>query len=321
MLIPLPQGLAALASRNSLFTFDDLSTLFRMPRFNDQWLIDRTLFDYVQGGSCACCSFNFLPTGTKGLIESMSEFETDAANAEVSALAALPWPPDMKDQVWMERVRLRQFCKKNMIKYREFWEQHNEGYEAWFLDLPTERLRRLFQLPRSEIVERLKTQEYHMHAAFGTVLCAVTEQVANFPLTAYPADGRGVSEVGFEDILTFDRRGGFTLKDIDSDNTKTVWLLRQKTLGGPKLLERNEKQASPGLNSDDEDSEDEQEATNATNYGGPPTPSFRSDRRIVRLLIARHFADVLERAYYQDQQQKEEEKAPHDLKACKPAVS
>ena len=30
------------------------------------------------------------------------------------------------------------------------------------------------------------------------------------------------------------------------------------------------------------------------------TPSFRSDRRLVRLLIARAFADVLQRAYLKD---------------------
>lgn len=267
-----------------------------MPRFSDQWLIDRTLFDYVQGGSCACCSFNFLPNGTKGLIESMSEFETDAANAEVSALAALPWPSEMKDQVWMERVRLRQFCKKQMSHYRDFWTEHGIHYQDWFQSLPTPRLQRLFQLPRSEIIERLKTQKYHMHAAFGTVLCAVTEQVANFPLTGYPTDGRGSAEVGFEEILTFDRRGGFTLKNIDSDETKQIWLDRQKALGGPKLLERNAKKSTS--ESDDESAEGEEEAT--TPSESPATPSFRSDRRILRLLIARHFADVLERAYLKD---------------------
>ena len=135
-----------------------------------------------------------------------------------------------------------------------------------------------------------------MHAAFGTVLCAVTEQVANFPLTGYPTDGRGSAEVGFEEILTFDRRGGFTLKNIDSDETKQLWLDRQKALGGPKLLERNAKKVTN--ESDDESGEEEEEAT--TPSESPATPSFRSDRRILRLLIARHFADVLERAYFKE---------------------
>jgi hypothetical protein len=277
-----------------------------MPRFSDEWLIDRTLFDYVQGGSCACCSFNFLPSGTKGLIESMSEFETDAANAEVSALDALPWPSDMKDQVWMERVRLRQFCKKNMNHYRDFWEEHGENYQEWFRNLPVSRLRRIFQLPRSEIVERLKTQKYHMHAAFGTVLCAVAEQVANFPITGYSTDGRGSAEVGFEDILTFDRRGGFTLKNFDSDETKSSWLVRQQTLGGPKLLERNAKKAvNAGTDGNNSGSDDEDDPP--AKAGNSPAPSFRSDRRIVRLLIARHFADVLERVYLKHQEQQVEE--------------
>jgi hypothetical protein len=147
-----------------------------MPRFSDQWLIDRTLFDYVQGGSCACCAFTFLPNGTAGLIESMSEFETDAAQAEVSALDQLPWPPDMKDQVWMERVRLRQFCKRTMKKYQQFWQEHGKAFSAWFLEQSKQQLCRYFQLPRTEILERLQQEKFHIHASFGTVLCAVTEQ-------------------------------------------------------------------------------------------------------------------------------------------------
>jgi hypothetical protein len=274
-----------------------------MGRFSDDWLIDRTLFDYVQGGSCACCSFNFMPNGSAGLIESMSEFETDAANTEVSALDKLPWPADMIDQVWMERVRLRQFCKSNMKFYSEFWTEHGEDYGAWFCELPVQKLRRLFQLSRNEIVERLKTeQNYHFHASFGTVLCAVTEQVAHFELTKYPVDGRGEAEVGFEGCLAFDRRGGFTLKELDSEDTKQRWLVRHKALGGQKLLERNAKK------SDDDDTDDEGDADDGNKTApSPTTPSFRSDRRIIRLLIARHFADVLQRAYLKNQKPKVEE--------------
>lgn len=191
-----------------------------MPRYSDKWLIDRTLFDYVQGGSCACCSgFLFMPNGTTGLIKSMSEFETDAANAEISALDKLPWPQDMKDEVWKERVRLRQYCKRNMHTYREFWEKHGEMYQSWFYSLPKQKLRRFFQLARTEIMERLVQEKFHLHAAFGTVLCAVTEQVAHFEITKYPVDGRGAAEIGFEEILAFDRRGGFTIKD-DKEETR-----------------------------------------------------------------------------------------------------
>lgn len=261
-----------------------------MPRYSDTWVIERTVFDYVQGGSCACCSFNFLPDGTKGLIASMSEFETDAVKAEVSALDRLPWPSDMKDQVWMDRVRLRQFCKSRMKVYANFWAEHGDGYESWFLSLPTEKLRKWFQLPRTEIVARLEQHGHHMHAALGTVLCAVTEQVAHFPMTSYPADGRGEAELAFEDRLMFDRRGGFTLKNLDTVSTREKWLLRHKRLGGPKLLERNERK--------DADEEGDADEADAAIVSG--VPSFRSDRRIARLLIASHFADLLQQMYLKE---------------------
>ena len=267
-----------------------------MPRYSDQWLIDKTMFDYVQGGSCACCTgFLFMPGGTAGLIRSMSEFETDAANAEVSALEKLPWPQDMKDEVWKERVRLRQYCKRNMVSYKSFWEDHGDGYKEWFQELPKKRLRRFFQLARTEVTERLQQQKFHMHAAFGTVLCAVTEQVAHFRVTNYPVDGRGAAEINFENILVFDRRGGFTLRDA-SEETREKWLVRHQTLGGPKLLERNARK-------DDEDSDDEEEKEEISGTN-PDVPSFRSDRRIVRLLIARAFAETIQEAFLKEEANK-----------------
>ena len=58
-----------------------------MPRFLDNWVVDRTMFEYVSGGTCACCGFPHLyPNGVTGLINSISDLETDAAQAEVSAL-------------------------------------------------------------------------------------------------------------------------------------------------------------------------------------------------------------------------------------------
>ena len=245
-----------------------------------------------------------MPGGTAGLIRSMSEFETDAANAEVSALEKLPWPQDMKDEVWKERCRLRQYCKGNMKAYKFFWEEHGEEYQSWFQELSKKRLCRYFQLARNEVMERLQHQKFHMHAAFGTVLCAVTEQVAHFKVTNYPVDGRGAAEISFENILVFDRRGGFTLRDA-SEDTRDKWLLRHKTLGGPKLLERNAKFLSDF--DDDENSDDEEEKKEEISGLNPDVPSFRSDRRIVRLLIARSFADTIQEAFV-----KEEVNRPED---------
>mmetsp|Transcript_12295 Transcript_12295/g.29569 ORF Transcript_12295/g.29569 Transcript_12295/m.29569 type:complete len:315 (+) Transcript_12295:111-1055(+) len=311
-----------------------------MPRYSDQWLIDRTMFDYVQGGSCACCvgSFLFMPGGTAGIIETMSEFDTDSKRDEIAALHQLPWPVEMKDEVWMERVRLRQYCKRTMKRYKEFWDKSSQPtqiilspepttapesessttsslplsqsvpqitFEEWFMSLERSQLAKYFQLPRTEPLERIQQEHHHqqphgqkpflLHPAFGTVLCAVTEQVAHFNLTCYPSDGRGEAELGFEDILAFHKRGGFTLID-DSVETRRKWLLRHQTLGGPKLLE----------NQNDDNSDEEEGDDNATGTGtgtdAPPLsiPSFRSDRRIMRLLIARCFADALQSAYLKD---------------------
>ena len=46
------------------------------------------------------------------------------------------------------------------------------------------------------------------------------DQVAHFDITGYEVDGRGDPEIEFETCLKFDRRGGFTLADIGSDETK-----------------------------------------------------------------------------------------------------
>lgn len=284
-----------------------------MGRFNDEWLIDRALFDYVQGGSCACCSFAlFMPDGTAGLIQSMSELETDAANAEVAALDQLPWPPEMRDQVWMERVRLRLKLKTAMKDYKEFYEQHGDSYEHWFQQQAPSRLQKLFQLPRTEVTERLK-QEYSIHAAFGTVLCAVVEQVAHFEMTGYPTDGRGEAETNFEAHLSFGRRGGFGLdfgltqlktttntspgqqeQELDPEMVQ-MWFRRHQSLGGPKLLDRNPKISEEG--GADDVNADETTAAPSSGAGGP---SFRADRRVIRVLIARHWADVLQRTYLSD---------------------
>ena len=64
-----------------------------------------------------------------------------------------------------------------------------------------------------------------------------------------------------------------------------IWLLRMKSLGGGVLLER----AASSKGEDDGDPD------GPTTAGA--TPSFASDRRIIRLVIARIFADVLQEKY------------------------
>jgi hypothetical protein len=72
----------------------------------------------------------------------------------------------------MERVRLRQFLKKKMKEYKDFWNNHGENFESWFQAQPAKKLRKCFQLPRQEVLERLKQQNFNLHQSFGTLLCA-----------------------------------------------------------------------------------------------------------------------------------------------------
>ena len=249
-----------------------------------------------------------MPGGTPGLIHSLSELETEAADTEISDLDKLPWPPDMKAEVWQERVRLRQYLKRKMPAFRQFYQQYQPEYERWFQALAHGQLCRYFQVPRTELLERLQQDKFYLHAAFGTVLCAVTEQVAHYDLTQYPVDGRGRAEVGFETILTYDRRGGFTITNATPE-TKQKWLWRQQALGGPKLLERNPKRnhtatTTTTINNnndtdtdDSEDDDDDAAEEQAPASSSSSVPSFRSDRRIVRLLIASCFAETLQQAF------------------------
>jgi len=49
-----------------------------MPRFTDKWVLDKCMFDYVQGGSCACCGFTHLfnPGGLEGVSRKISSYQS-----------------------------------------------------------------------------------------------------------------------------------------------------------------------------------------------------------------------------------------------------
>ena len=96
-----------------------------MPRFTDKWVLDKCMFDYVQGGSCACCGFPhlFAPGGLEGMINAMSDLETDSKTHEINAAKISPWPEDMRDQIWGDRLLLRFKMKKEMKDYRGFLEE------------------------------------------------------------------------------------------------------------------------------------------------------------------------------------------------------
>ena len=125
------------------------------------------------------------------------------------------------------------------------------------------------------------------------------EQVAAFQFTEYPPDGRGSMEIDFETkLLTYDRRGGFVLPLVSDDgelqeDLVQIWMRRMESLGGPTLLERGPSKPKDG---DQEDDDDPDGPTSAL-----AKPSFASDRRIIRLIIARIFADLLAAKFLEKQ--------------------
>ena len=202
-----------------------------MPRFSDEWVVDRVLFDYVSGGSCACCGIShsmFLPNGINDYITSMTDLETDQMNTEMEILASdlHPWPKVLRDQIWCDRVKLKQKLKSTISKYTTFWCQHGTPFTEWLLMIPSmssssssssspipstptssvdhtnnnrkhlenhtnhekvQRLQRCIQMSRDEFISYIQ-QEFNIHSAYMVVLTAVMEQVAHFPETKYPLD-------------------------------------------------------------------------------------------------------------------------------------
>jgi hypothetical protein len=301
-----------------------------MPRFTDEWVVTKSLFEYTTGGSCACCSFPamFDPNGLKGLISSVSDLETDAAENEFKSAQSSPWPPEMRDSIWGDRVKVRYKMKKEMEGYKTFMDEvvgvtagaasgddvdvddiDDEKFIRWFADeLGAKSMRRIFQMPRSEVTDIL-SEKYGICPAYGTVMCTVVEQVANFGVTKYETDSRGKEEIMFEQMLKYNRRGGFILdvtnvtKKKNGDNMEgggngnqveinienlRMFISVMRSLGGPKLLHRRPRSLNIEHAETGEADESGNEDTKAK--GGP---SFRSDRRIIRLVIARYWADQI----------------------------
>ncbi len=350
-----------------------------MPRFSDEWVVDRVLFDYVSGGSCACCGLShslFLPNGTNDLITSMTDLETDQMNNEIGLLNNNhhPWPKPLRDQIWSDRVKLKQKLKSSIHVYTEFWSQHGTAFTEWLLFVPSsssstsqdtiyknsgsitenstedptqsekrQRLQRCLQMSRDEFISYIQ-QNYQIHSAYMVVLTAIMEQVAHFPETKYPFDSLRSSEndqsaeLRFEQTLQFDRRSGFTLPILPATSTTEsttsidvlqILLDRIRTLGNTKLLSRGTTTTTTPLNYDNDkeeevDDEVDDDVDGPTNRRltveplgttmantslsssstkcGIPTPSFQSDRRMIRLILARYWADILIQRYNTDVQ-------------------
>jgi hypothetical protein len=147
----------------------------------------------------------------------------------------------------------------------------------------------LFTLSREELENILKSR-YKICSFYTIVFCTVAEQLEHFHLTGIgldaPENCDNIAEVEFERELRFDKRRGFCIDavnktgdgDVICESVLMSFLQRMVSLAGPTLLQRS----------------------NSNNSGGKyrsNDPSFGSDRRVIRLIIARYWADKLIERY------------------------
>ncbi|GMI48030.1 hypothetical protein TrCOL_g4805 [Triparma columacea] len=296
-----------------------------MGRFTDDWVVDRSMFEYVNQGSCTCCGISHAGMNMMEFMQACSDLETDDGKKEVQS----PWPVFMKNEIWSDRVKIRNMMKKEMARFAEDLEEHGEGMVEHLYNIPANSLTRLFQLPRDELSEIIQ-EKYDVRGAFLVVFCAVVEQVANFPVTGYSNDGRGEEELDFEEALTYNKRCGFTLNFEEHLDATGAFASFLKRFGGPKLMPRSSKSkgAAAAMVSEEkeddkesagdekeDDNEEEEEEEEEKEVVGQRGQSFRADRRLARLIIGRYWFDRLLQSYKKELKNKdlEESKAEEPI--------
>jgi hypothetical protein len=170
----------------------------------------------------------------------------------------------------------------------------------WFQqDWALQDLQDFFQISHSMVIKLLRDKYKLMEKNHLDVfLPAILEQMEHFHLTGYSLDSRGKEEIEFETVLQINESQFFLsmtgetsiTPDIDSyskgtkelilDTSNLEIVLRMMArLGGPTLLDKMDDSSSTRLH-----------------HRRDPYPSFRYDRRIIRLVIARYWADgIIER--------------------------
>ncbi|CAM9722724.1 unnamed protein product, partial [Phaeothamnion confervicola] len=141
-------------------------------RFTDEWVVDRTLFEHVNQGSCSCCGSVHAIMDVAALMATCSDIETDDGRADQRS----PWPPFLRGEVWSERVKLRRTMKADMPVYKAFWDEHGREFRQWWEDQGLQDRSRLLSMPVEEVSVQLSTR-YDVRGAYSVVLCAANEQV------------------------------------------------------------------------------------------------------------------------------------------------
>ncbi|KAL7504351.1 hypothetical protein ACHAXN_002027 [Cyclotella atomus] len=283
-----------------------------MPRYTDSWVLNNTIFIYLQGGgACICCApqpllFSPEKEPVDAIIRSIDDLNQLEQEREVQAVKISPWDETMREQVWGDRGLLRWRMRKEMSSYQQFLVELcgqgadvesvvEKGAIAKLRDfcinhMTADELHDLFTLSRQELEDILKSR-YKICSFYTIVFSTVAEQLENFHLTGIgldaPENQDNITEVQFERELRFDRRRGFCIDAVNKSGDEYVihesvlmnFLQRMVSLAGPTLL-----QCSISSTSD--------EKCSSSN-----DPSFRSDRRVIRLIIARYWADKLIQRY------------------------
>mmetsp|Transcript_3106 Transcript_3106/g.9244 ORF Transcript_3106/g.9244 Transcript_3106/m.9244 type:complete len:312 (-) Transcript_3106:198-1133(-) len=272
-------------------------------RFLDSWVVDRVMFEYVSQGGCNCCGFTHGGMDMMDFMALCSDVETDDGRTEKKS----PWPQFMQDEVWADRVKLRRMLKDTMSKYRELHEMHGPDFVQWWMELEPRERKRCFQMPKEELRVMFNTI-YDFKSAYQVVLCSVLEQVENFPQTGYKADGGSDCEIFLEEHLVA-TRGAWTVKEeyYNTDDGCDMFFGMLMQLGGDHLLpkrstelRREGNKAKRRVEADGDDIEDgggrevdDPDESEKKDPQGGSSQSFRGDRRLVRILIFRYFADMV----------------------------
>lgn len=289
-----------------------------MPRFTDTWVLNNTMYIYLQGGgACFCCppqlfsAFSPDKEPVEALIRSLEDLNERDKERELRALKDVPWDDDMKGQVWGDRGLLRWKMKKEMAGYQAFLERLGAGDDVQFSssenqntvvnrlgnfcrDIMTPRqLHDIFQISRQDVIDILQTK-YKICSFATVVFCAVAEQLEHFDATGLGIDAPNDasascrSEADFENDIQFDQKRGFcidvaTIRGGDDDDytinnlVLEHFLRRMVTLAGPTLLTYSNK-----------------------NNNSSSEPSFHSDRRMIRLIIVKYWAEKIIERYTGD---------------------
>eukprot|EP00511_Aplanochytrium_stocchinoi_P005856 CAMPEP_0204838398 /NCGR_PEP_ID=MMETSP1346-20131115/30815_1 /ASSEMBLY_ACC=CAM_ASM_000771 /TAXON_ID=215587 /ORGANISM="Aplanochytrium stocchinoi, Strain GSBS06" /LENGTH=278 /DNA_ID=CAMNT_0051974427 /DNA_START=238 /DNA_END=1078 /DNA_ORIENTATION=- len=226
-----------------------------------------------------------------------SDVETDDGKTEKKS----PWPKFMQDEVWADRVKFRRIMKKEITKYKKTLEAHGQDFVQWWLDADEKTRKSCFMMPKEELKVQFNTV-FEFKTAYQVVLCSVLEQVEKFEATGYKLDGATDCENYFEESLRVYRGAWVVTEDyyttLEGCDNFFGMLLQ---LGGDHLLPKRprDKRAvaarakvlAEGPTDDNSEDEEEEEENNDKDNASSSAQSFRGDRRLVRLMIFRYYAD------------------------------